>query len=94
MKKKVLAAIMKLQAAQIMLSNEGIQNTLSTHVTEHGNLELTAIVNGPSEASTAIQILDTYSFAGAEFQKTTIYEGTPKEFTVYVLLAYISKIED
>lgn len=94
METKVLAAIMKLQAAQIMLSNEGIFTELTTSCKEHGSLELTAYTYNPSEAATAIQILNTYSFEGAKFEKTNFAKGTTKEFTTYVLKAYLIDIED
>lgn len=94
METKVLAAIMKLQAAQIMLSNEGLFNDLTTHITENGSLELTAYTHNPSEAATAIQILNTYTFEGAEFNETNFAKGTTREFTSYTLKAFISNIED
>lgn len=94
METKVLSAIMKLQAAQIMLSNEGIFNTLETHCTDHGSLELTAYTYNPSEAATAIQILDTYTPKGFQFVEQTNRKGNPNEFTTYSLRAYISNLED
>ena len=94
METKVLASIMKLQAAQIMLSNEGIFNELTTSCKEHGSLELTAYTYDPSEAAAAIQILNTYTFEGAKFEEQNYAKGTTKEFTTYSLKAYISNIED
>lgn len=94
METKVLAAIMKLQAAQIMLSNEGIHATLSTHISKHGNMELTAYSSDACKAAAAIQILDSYKFKGAEFKAQTYHEGTPDEFSSYSLEAFISDIED
>lgn len=94
METKVLSAIMKLQAAQIMLSNEGIFNEMSTHCTEHGSLELTAYTYNPSEAATAIQILDTYMVKGAKFGEQTYNKGISTEFATYSIKAYISELED
>lgn len=94
METKVLAAIMKLQAAQIMLSNEGIHTTLTTHVKKHGSIELTAFCSGGSKAATAIEILAAYNFKGTEFKEETYHEGTPEEFHSYTLLAFLSNIED
>lgn len=94
METKVLAAIMKLQAAQIMLSNEGIHSTLTTHIKKHGSIELTTYCKGGSKSATAIQILEAYNFKGAEFKADTYHEGTPDEFNSYTLFAFISDIED
>ena len=94
METKVLAAIMKLQAAQIMLSNEGIFNELTTNCKEHGSLELTAYTYNPSEAAAAIQILNTYTVEGAEFRENSFAKGTSDSFTTYSLNAYISNLED
>lgn len=94
METKVLAAIMKLQAAQIMLSNEGIHSTLTTHIKKHGSIELTTYCTSGSKSATAIQILEAYKFEGAEFKADTYHEGTPDEFNSYTLFAFISDIED
>lgn len=94
METKVLSAIMKFQAAQIMLSNEGIYNQVSTHITESGNLEIIAYTHDPSEAATAIQILNTYTIEGAEFTEDIYHEGMPNEFKTHTLRAFISDLED
>lgn len=94
METKVLSAIMKFQAAQIMLSTEGIYNNLSTNITEHGNLELIAYTHNPSERATATQILNTYTFKGAKLSVAHFAKGTTDAFTSYILKAYISDIED
>ena len=94
METKVLSAIMKLQAAQIMLSNEGIHATIETHVTKYGSIELTAYTKDESKGAVACQILDAYTFLGAKFNSETYHNGEPNEFTSYSLLAYISEIQD
>lgn len=94
METKVLSAIMKLQAAQIMLSNEGIHSTMETHITKYGNIELTAYTNDESKGAAACQILDAYTFNGAKFNSDTYHKGEPNEFTSYSLSAFISDIED
>lgn len=94
METKVLSAIMKLQAAQIMLSNEGLYNSLNTDVTEYGSLKLSVYVRKPNEAAAAIQILNSYTFDGAELKENVFDVGTPDEFTTYTLFAFISKIQD
>lgn len=85
---------MKFQAAQIMLSNEGIYNNVCTHCMDNGNLEITAYTHTPSEAATAIQILNTYTVAGAEFMEETYRKGKPNEFKTYSLRVFISDLED
>lgn len=94
METKVLAAIMKLQAAQIMISNEGIHNTLTTDCSEHGSLELSVYTHNETEAANAIQILNTYTFTGAEFEEEHYAKGTTDEFACYSLKAYLSRLED
>lgn len=94
METKVLSAIMKLQAAQIMLSNEGIHSSLTTHIKKHGSIELTTYCTSGSQSATAIQILEAYNFNGAEFKSDTYHEGTPDEFNSYTLFAFISNLED
>lgn len=94
METKVLSAIMKFQAAQIMLSTEGIYNNVSTHITDCGNLEISAYTHNPSEEATVIQILNTYTIGGAEVKEETYRKGKPDEFKTFTLRAFISDIED
>lgn len=93
MEAKVLAAIMKLQAAQIMLSNEGIHNDLSTNYTEFGGIELTAFVHNTTEEKIASDILEAYDFEGADIYRTTHDENMATEFKTYKIAAFISDIK-
>lgn len=89
METKVLANIMKLQAAQIMLSNECIHTNLSTDCEEYGSIELTAFVHNTTEEEKANDILNAYKFQGADIYSTVHDENTDSEFKTYKLLAYL-----
>lgn len=90
---KVLSAIMKLQAAQIMLSNEGLHTRLQTNCVEHGSIELTAYVHSQEEKEIAAGILSAYDFEGATQEIRVLDEGLPTEFTSCRLSAYLSDIK-
>lgn len=92
METKVLSAIMKLQAAQIMLSNEGIHNLLTTCLSEHGGIELSAFAHTDEERKKVLEIMNTYTFKGAELDTRDFNEGTPNFFTSHVLHAFLSDI--
>lgn len=94
METKVLSAIMKLQAAQIMLSNEGIHTDLSLNCVEHGSIELTAYTRNKEEVETAVGILCAYDFEGASRHLKHFDEGLPTAFTSCTLKAYLSNIKD
>lgn len=94
METKVLSAIMKMQAAQIMLSNAGIFCNVSIDNSSHGSLEITAYSHNESEAAAATRILETYTLKGAKLTETKYCEGTSNEFTSHMLHVYISKLED
>lgn len=93
MKAKVLEAIMKLQAAQIMCSNEGLHTNLTTHCIDHGSIGLDVYANTPEEEKTASDILCAYDFAGAIRESKGFAKGTTDGFTCYTLEAYLSKIK-
>lgn len=93
METKVLSAIMKLQAAQIMLSNEGIHTSLQTNCVEYGSIELIAYVDTQKEKEIAVNILCAYDFEGATRELKVLYKGLPTEFTTCKLQAYLSDIK-
>lgn len=93
MKTKVLEAIMKLQAAQIMLSNEGLHTDLQTHCVENGSIELTVFVHTQKEKEIAVGILCAYDFEGATRELKVLDEGLATEFTTCTISAYLSKIK-
>lgn len=93
METKVLSAIMKMQAAQIMLSNEGIHTNLNTNCIDHGSIELDAFTHTPEEEKIASDILDTYNFAGAIRESRGFARGTTDAFITYTLKAYLSDIK-
>lgn len=93
METKVLSAIMKLQAAQIMLSNEGLHTNLSTNCVEHGSIELTVFTHNKKETEVAVGILCAYDFEGASRQLIHHDEGKETAFTSCTLKAYISNIK-
>ena len=93
METKVLSAIMKLQAAQIMLSNEGIHTDLQTNCIENGSIALTAYVHSQEEKEIVDGILCTYDFEGASHMSKILDEGLPTEFIVCRLEAYLSNIK-
>lgn len=93
METKVLSAIMKMQAAQIMLSNEGIHTNLQTNCIEYGSIELTAFVRTRKEKELAVVILRQYDFVGATYELKVLDEGLPTEFTTCKLQAYLSDIK-
>lgn len=90
---KVLAAIMKLQAAQIMLSNEGLHTNLQTNCVEYGSIELTVFVRTQKEKETAVGILRAYDFEGATLELEVLDKGLATEFTTCRLMAYLSSIK-
>lgn len=93
METKVLSALMKLQAAQIMLSNEGIHTNLTTNCINHGNIALDAFAHTPKEEKTVSDILSTYDFKGAVRESRGFAKGTSDGFTTYTLKAYLSDIK-
>ena len=93
METKVLSAIMKLQGAQIMLSNEGLHTNLSTNCIEHGSIELDAFTHNLKEEQAAHDILDEYDFVGATRQTIRHEVGTSQEFATISLRAYLSDIK-
>lgn len=93
METKVLSAIMKLQAAQIMCSNEGLHTNLQTNCVEYGSIELTVFVNTQKEKETAVGILCAYDFEGATREIRVLDEGLATEFTTCKLSAYLSNIK-
>lgn len=93
METKVLSAIMKLQAAQIMLSNEGLHTNLQTNCIEYGSIELTVFVRTEKEKETACSILWAYDFEGATREIKVLDEGLATEFTTCKLQAYLSNIK-
>lgn len=93
METKVLSAIMKLQAAQIMCSNEGLHTNLQTNCIEYGSIDLTVFVKTPKEKETAVGILSAYDFEGATREIKLFDEGLPSEFTTCKLTAYLSNIK-
>lgn len=94
METKVLAAIMKLQSAQIMLTGSTLHTDLSIGNTEHGSLCLTAFVKYGADATEVNQILNTYTFEGAEVSSQDYAVGTTEAFTTYKVHAYISDLKD
>lgn len=94
METKVLSAIMKLQAAQIMLADVFAQTHLTINNKEYGSLELTAYVNDEADPCEVIQILNAYTFKGAEFIEQHLEVDGIGGFTAYKLHAYISDLED
>lgn len=93
METKVLSAIMKLQAAQIMLSNEGLHTNLSTNCIEYGTIQLDVFVHTQKEKETAVGILCAYDFEGSTREMRIHDEGLPTEFTTCTLKAYLSDIK-
>lgn len=93
METKVLAAIMKMQAAQIMLSNEGIHTDLTTDCKKYGSIQLNAFVHNQKEKETAVGILSAYDFEGARRELTIHDECLPTEFTICRLKAYLLDIK-
>lgn len=93
METKVLEAIMKLQAAQIMLSNEGLHTNLSTNCIEYGSIQLDVFVRTQKERETAVGILCAYDFEGSTREIRNHDEGLPSEFTTCTLRAYLSDIK-
>lgn len=93
METKVLSAIMKLQAAQIMLSNEGLLTCLQTNCVKHGSIELTVYVHSQEEKEIAVGILSAYDFEGATREIKVLDEGLATEFTTCKLSAYLSNIK-
>lgn len=93
MKTKVLEAIMKLQSAQIMLSNEGLHTNLQTNCVEYGSIDLTVFVRTQKEKETAVGILCAYDFEGATREIKVLDEGLPTEFTTCKLSAYLTNIK-
>ena len=93
METKVLSAIMKLQAAQIMLSNEGLHTNLQTNCIEYGSIELTVFVHTQKDKETACGILCAYDFEGATREIKVINEGLATEFTTCQFSAYLSDIK-
>lgn len=93
METKVLSAIMKLQAAQIMLSNEGLHTDLQTNCIEYGCIDLTVFVHTQKEKDTACGILRAYDFEGAILKIKVHDEGLATEFTTCQLSAYLCCIK-
>lgn len=93
METKVLEAIMKLQSAQIMLSNEGLHTNLTTNCIDHGSIELDVFAYTPEEEKIASDILCAYDFAGAFRESKEFAKGTTDGFTCYTLKAYLSNIK-
>lgn len=93
METKVLSAIMKMQAAQIMLSNEGITTELTTDCKKFGSITLNAFVHNSTEEIIACDILQSYKFAGSDLYSTTNDQNTEREFRVYTMTSYISGIK-
>lgn len=93
METKVLEAIMKLQAAQIMCSNEGLHTNLQTNCVKYGSIDLTVFVNTQKEKETAVGILCAYDFEGATREIRVLDEGLATEFTTCKLSAYITNIK-
>lgn len=94
METKVLSAIMKLQACQLMLADVAGHTDLTINNQEHGSLSLTAYVDDGADAREVIKIINAYTFKGAEFRKQHYAGGTTDAFTTYELHAYISDLED
>lgn len=92
METKFLSAIMKLQAAQIMLSNEGIHNILTTSLSKYGGIQLNAFAHTDEERKKVLEIMNTYTFKGAELDTRDFNEGTPNFFTSYTLHALLLDI--
>lgn len=93
MKTKVLEAIMKLQAAQIMLSNEGLHTNLTINCIEYGSIQLNVFTHTQKEKETAVGILCAYDFEGATRELMIHDEGLPTEFTTCKIVAYLSNIK-
>lgn len=93
METKVLSAIMKLQAAQIMCSNEGLHTCLQTNCIEYGSIELTVYVDTQKEKEIAVSILRSYDFEGATLKLKVLDKGLTTEFTTCKLNAYLSDIK-
>lgn len=93
METKVLEAIMKLQAAQIMCSNEGLHTCLQTNCIEHGSIDLTVFVDTQKEKEIAVGILSAYDFEGATRELKVLDKGLATEFTTCKLSAYLSDIK-
>lgn len=93
METKVLSAIMKLQAAQIMLSSEGLHTDLNTNCIEHGSISLTVFTHNEKETEVAVGILSSYDFEGASREVNVLDKGKLTEFTSCRLQAYLSKIK-
>lgn len=89
METKVLSAIMKLQAAQIMLSNECIHTNLDSNTEEFGSIELTAFVHNTAEERIVTDILNAYKIQGSDLYSRVHDENTDKEFKTYTLLLYL-----
>ena len=94
METKVLATIMKLQAAQVMLSTYGISTYFTTLCIKHGNLELTAFTHNDTEDKIASEILEAYE--SEEIKKTyrKHNEGTDEEFRAFTLKVYMTNLTD
>lgn len=92
METKVLSAIMKLQGAQIMLSNEGLHTNLDTNCQKYGSIELDVFTHNVKEEQAAHDILDEYDFEGATRETLRHEVGTEKEFSTITLKAYLSRI--
>lgn len=84
---------MKLQAAQIMLSNEGLHTNLSTNCIDHGSISLDVFAHTPEEEKTASDILCSYDFVGAIRESRGFAKGTTDGFTTYTLKAYLCDIK-
>ena len=84
---------MKLQAAQIMCSNEGLHTNLQTNCIKYGSIELTVFVKTRKEKELAVCILRSYDFEGATYEIRVHDEGLPTEFTTCKLSAYLSDIK-
>lgn len=84
---------MKMQAAQIMLSNEGLHTNLSTNCIDHGSIELDAFTHTPEEEKTANEMLEQYKFEGAIIETHHHDKGLPTEFKTFTLKAYLSDIK-
>lgn len=93
METKVLSAIMKLQAAQIMLSSEGLHTNITTNCIDHGSIELDAFTHTSEEENTVKDLLEQYKFEGAIIETRRHDVGTPQEFATFTLKAYLSNIK-
>lgn len=93
METKVLSAIIKLQGAQIMLSNEGLHTDLTTNCIEHGRISLDVFAHTPEEEKIVSDILSAYDFAGAIRESKEFAKGTTDGFTSYTLAAYLTDIK-